>query len=93
MSDVQVIAEPTPNPNSAKFTVNRTLTEGGSKTYNSAEEAADSPLAKALFDIEGVTMVFLLNNFITVGKEPAASWNDLVPKIEEAIRNHFASVG
>lgn len=89
MSDVQIIAEPTPNPNSAKFTVNRTLTEGSSKTFNSAEEAADSPLAKALFDIEGVSMVFLLNNFITVGKKPDASWNDLVPQIEAKIREYF----
>lgn len=90
MSDLQIIAEPTPNPNSAKFTINRTLTEGSSKTYNSAEEAADSPLAKALFEVEGVSMVFLLNNFITIGKDPAASWNDLVPQITEKIQDYFA---
>lgn len=90
MSDVQVVAQPTPNPNSVKFTLNRTVSEGSSKTYQSAEEAQESPLASAIFAVPGVTMVFLLNNFITVGKDPSASWQDVVPQVEEAIRKHYA---
>src|SRR5690606_39142001 len=90
MSDVQIVAQPTPNPNSVKFTLDRTVSEGTSKTYQNAEEARESPLASAIFAVQGVTMVFLLNNFITVGKDPAASWHDLVPQIEAAIREHYA---
>lgn len=86
MADLQISATPTPNPNSAKFTVNRTVNEGDPQTFTNAEEAAASPLAKAILAIEGVTMVFLLNNFITVSKSPDASWNDIVPQVETAIR-------
>src|SRR5690606_37366125 len=64
MSDVRIVVQPTPNPNSVKVTLDRTVSEGGSKTYQSAEDARESPLASAIFAVPGVTMVFLLNNFI-----------------------------
>ena len=44
MADVQVIAEPTPNPNSVKFTLDRPVTQGRGATYRTPEEAADAPL-------------------------------------------------
>lgn len=91
VSDVQIVVQPTPNPNSAKFTLDRMVSEGKSQTFNSPEEAADSPLAGAIMAVPGVTMVFVLNNFITVGKEPSANWQDLVPQVEEAIRKFYAS--
>jgi len=90
MSDVRIVVQPTPNPNSVKVTLDRTVSEGGSKTYQSAEDAQESPLASAIFAVPGVTMVFLLNNFITVGKDPSASWHDILPQVEEAIRRHYA---
>ncbi|HEY8449560.1 MAG TPA: NifU N-terminal domain-containing protein [Bacillota bacterium] len=90
MADLEIRAEPTPNPNSVKFTLNRTLTDGRSRTYNSADEAADDPLARALFAVPGVEMVFLLNNFITVRKAGSSSWHDLVPQLERAIREHLS---
>ncbi|HEX6989257.1 MAG TPA: NifU N-terminal domain-containing protein [Bacillota bacterium] len=90
MSSIQIVAQPTPNPNSVKFTLDRTVSEGTSQTYQNAQEAEESPLATAIFAVPGVTMVFLLNNFVTVGKDPSAAWHDIVPQVEEAIRRHFA---
>jgi hypothetical protein len=86
---VQLSITPTPNPNSMKFTLDRQVIDKGSKTYDSANEAAVHPLASALFKIAGVKSVFMLNNFITVTKDVAADWKALVPDLEKAVRSHF----
>lgn len=90
MSEVQVVAQPTPNPNSVKFTVSRAVTAGSSQTFASADEAGDHPLGSAIFGVDGVTMVFLLNNFVTVSKDAGADWDDIVPRVQELIEQHFA---
>jgi hypothetical protein len=87
---IGVWTEPTPNPNALKFTLNRTVTEGRSKTYASPEAAEASPLAKKLFEIAGVKSVFFLNNFITVTRQPDADWVALARQVEERIRAHYA---
>jgi hypothetical protein len=88
---IEVWAEPTPNPNALKFTLNRTVTEGRSKTYASPEAAEASPLAKQLFQIAGVKSLFFLNNFITVTRQPGAEWAAISRQVEERIRAHFVS--
>lgn len=89
-SPVDVMAQPTPNPNSVKFTLNRSVTDGSSESYMNAEQAESSPLAKRLFEIDGVQSVFMLNNFITVTRDPAFDWNVIVGEVEAAIRDHFS---
>jgi len=83
------MADPTPNPNAYKFTLDRTVSEGGSQSFANAEQAAAHPLAARLFEIEGVKALFFLNNFITVTKDPAHGWDAIVPAVVEAIRDHF----
>ncbi|MBI4437299.1 MAG: NifU N-terminal domain-containing protein [Candidatus Omnitrophica bacterium] len=85
---IDVIVEPTPNPNSIKFTLTRKLVEK-SETYSSLQEAEKSPLAKILLQIPGVKTLFILNNFISVGKDPAADWEEIVPKVEGSLREFF----
>ncbi|HEY8496660.1 MAG TPA: NifU N-terminal domain-containing protein [Limnochordales bacterium] len=89
MAHVDVMADPTPNPNAYKFTLDRFVTTGGSRSFANADQAAADPLAARLFAIEGVRALFFLNNFITVTKDPAHSWESLVPAIIEAIQDHF----
>jgi len=88
---IEVWAEPTPNPNALKFTLNRTVTEGRSKTYAAPEAAEASPLAKALFEIAGVKSLFFLNNFITVTRQPGSEWAAISRQVEVRIRAHYAS--
>jgi hypothetical protein len=88
---IEVWTEPTPNPNALKFTLNRTVVEGRSKTYASPEAAEASPLAKHLFEIAGVKSIFFLNNFITVTRQPGIDWAGLARQVEERIRAHYAS--
>lgn len=47
--------------------------------------AYKSPLAEALFGIDGVTAVFLADEYVTVRKDAAASWADLTPIVKEVI--------
>ena len=88
---IEVWTEPTPNPNALKFTLNRVVAEGRSKTYASPEAAAASPLAKQLFEIDGVKSVFFLNNFITVTREPDSDWVALARQVEERIKAHYGA--
>ena len=85
----EVTPEPTPNPNSVKFTLSLSVSPGKSKNFPNRESAQADPLAKHLFEIPGVTIVFMLNNFISVQKEPAADWQEIGPKVEAMIRDHF----
>ena len=88
---IEVWTEPTPNPNALKFSLNRTVTEGRSKTYATPEAAEASPLAKSLFEIAGVKSLFFLNNFITVTRQPGSDWPAIAHQVEKRIRAHFAS--
>lgn len=87
---VKVFVEGTPNPHSMKFTLNRRVIEKGSKTYNSPQDPGAPPVVRALFQIPGVKSLFLLNDFITVSRDPSADWEKIVPQAEAAIRAHFS---
>ena len=87
MDEITIQVQPTPNVNALKFVLNRRLTEGRSRTFRSAAEAADVPYAAQLLQIPGVVQVFVLNDFITVTRDPSADWNAILPQAEEIIKN------
>src|SRR5690606_7184577 len=85
-SMVTVRFQPTPNPNAGKFTVDRPVVDGpSSKSFYSPEQAGDEPVAAALFSIDGVEQLFMVDDFITVTKRPDAGWDRLVPEVISAI--------
>lgn len=78
--------EPTPNPNARKFILKEPLTWGISRSYDNAAQAADDPLAAALFDIEHVTNVFYVDHWITVTQDGQADWQELLRSLAPPIR-------
>ena len=82
--------EPTPNPATLKFLPGRTVLGEGTLELRSPMEAGRSPLAQALFEVPGVTGVFLGSDFITVTKA-GGDWAHLKPAIIGAIMEHFMS--
>ena len=84
---LEMIVQGTPNPNAAKFTLNRIVAAQGA-TYRDAA-GADSAWARQLLGIAGVAQVFAVNNFISVTKTPDADWARLTPQIEAALRQAF----
>jgi hypothetical protein len=86
MPETTVTYRPTPNPNAGKFTLNRKLIEGASsKSFYNAEDAADHALAAALFELEGVVSLFMVDDFVTVTKEADSDWEKLVPEVQGVI--------
>jgi Fe-S cluster biogenesis protein NfuA len=82
--------EATPNPATLKFLPGRSVLEQGTADYREDEAADKSPLASRLFEIDGVTGVFLGSDFISVTKGEA-EWQHLKPAILGAIMEHFMS--
>jgi Fe-S cluster biogenesis protein NfuA len=78
--------EPTPNPNAMKFVLKEPLTWGITRSYDNAAQAADDPLAAALFDVEHVTNVFYVDHWITVTQDGQADWPELLRELAPAIR-------
>lgn len=83
--------ESTPNPLTLKFTPGVNVMETGTAFFTSKEDAAISPLALTLFDIDGVTAIFLGGDFITVTKDEASHWEAMKPVILTSIMDHFVA--
>ena len=82
--------EDTPNPASLKFLPGREVT--GAKPpidFPNADAAQASPLAAALFALDGVTSVFFGADYIVVSKQDALEWQIVKPSILTAIMEHF----
>jgi Fe-S cluster biogenesis protein NfuA len=83
--------EATPNPATLKFLPGRTVLQDGTRDFRDAKEAAlASPLAARLFEIDGVTGVFLGSGFVSVTKGEG-EWQHLKPAVLGAIMEHFLS--
>lgn len=82
--------EATPNPATLKFIPGQSVLPDGTADFRAKSEAGASPLATRLFDIDGVTGVFLGSDFISVTKG-SAEWQHLKPMILGAIMEHYQS--
>ncbi len=83
--------EDTPNPDTLKFIPGEAVLKNGSIDYSNVESSNNSPLAKRLFEIDGVSRVFLSLDFISVTKESTLEWNTLKPSILTGIMEHYSS--
>jgi Fe-S cluster biogenesis protein NfuA len=82
--------EATPNPATLKFLPGRAVLPSGTLDLRNEEAAARSPLARALFSIDGVCGVFFGADFISVTKTEG-DWQHLKPAILGAIMEHYLS--
>ena len=82
--------EATPNPATLKFLPGRDVLVGEPRDFRDAGTAMVSPLAVALFEVPGVTGVFLGSDFISVTKD-ATEWSHIKPAILGVIMEHFLS--
>ena len=82
--------EATPNPATLKFLPGKPVLPGGTRDYRDVEAAAESPLAQKLFSVNGVSAVFLGQDFITVTRS-GAEWQHMKPAILGLIMDHYLS--
>jgi Fe-S cluster biogenesis protein NfuA len=83
--------ESTPNPRTLKFLPGRDVLGAGSRDFQDAHAAHASPLAEALFAVDGVERVYLGGDFVTVTKAEAIEWPHLKPHLLAAIMDHFTT--
>ena len=83
--------EETPNPATLKFIPGQNVMEEGTAEFTSQEDAERSPLAKKIFELEGVVRVFYGQDFISVTKNEEREWLLLKPRVLGAIMGQFPS--
>lgn len=88
---VTIRFQSTPNPNAGKFSADRRIVEGrASRSYYGAAQAAEDDVARALFALPGVASVFMVDDFVTVTKQPDAQWDALVPQVIATLERTLA---
>jgi Fe-S cluster biogenesis protein NfuA len=83
--------ESTPNPLTMKFLPGMPVLPEGTRFYTSAERAEDSPLARELFRVPGITAVFLGADFVTVTRAESAEWPLLKAEILTGLMDFFVA--
>ncbi len=75
--------EDTPNPQSMKFLPGEPVLGEGQlgMDFPTIESAALSPLAEAIYSVDGIMGVYLGGEFITVTKDPSVEWHHIKPTI------------
>jgi NFU1 iron-sulfur cluster scaffold homolog, mitochondrial len=91
---ISIFAQQNPNPNSMKFVLNVELAPDGlSFDYAEPGEALldgkASPLAVALFGFDYVTRVFIATNFVTITKNDATDWDEVMFELKQFLKEYF----
>jgi len=84
--------EHTPNPDTLKFLPGKKVSEVGPVEFLKNNKNITVPLASTILSLEGVSMIFFGDDFITVKKEQNLNWDDLKNSIISEI-NHYYSQG
>ena len=83
--------EQTPNPATLKFLPGRPVMKTGVADFTNATDAARSPLARNLFELGGITAVFLGADFVTITKAEDMEWQVIKPLVLGSIMDHYTS--
>ncbi len=89
---ISIYTEATPNPESLKFVLNKLLLVGKSVDFERGDDASLAPLADELFaNFDFIKGVFIMNNFVTVRKQPDVDWYEVKSQISDFIRTYVAT--
>ena len=83
--------EETPNPATLKFLPGQTVLGAGTANFSDGDNIESSPLAKKLFNVEGVVGVFLGSDFITITKKEDFLWEHIKPALLGTIMEFLQS--
>ena len=86
-----VQTQETPNPNSLKFIPGKLVSNNGSFEINNKDEV-NNDLIRNILSINGVTGIFLGEDFLSVNKKENTNWED-VKHIVISLINEFYSDG
>ena len=89
--EIAIVGQPTVNPATCKFTVDRSVYPGHSAYFRNREAAALSPLAQKVFEIPEVENILVADNQITVTKAGFDPWPVIGKQVGAKIREHINS--
>ncbi len=82
--------ESTPNPNSLKFLSEKTISAIGTEEFQkNKSKNLNNKFIKELLDFNGVELVLLSKNFLSVKKTEDVSWNELKPMVISHLNHYF----
>lgn len=90
-NEIKITGEMTLDPQVCKFTANRPFLSDGSFNCRNKEMTNGSPLLEALFEIDGISQVFVSENTLTIAKASGDEWPVLGKQIGPVIRNQLLS--
>jgi NFU1 iron-sulfur cluster scaffold homolog, mitochondrial len=76
----------TPNPQALKFILNERILQFETRNFADRLSAQNDPLAKRIFEIQGVVTVFYMDRFITIEKEKTSQWGPIQKELVEFIK-------
>tara|TARA_B100000029_G_C17579176_1_gene959085 strand:- start:1064 stop:1618 length:555 start_codon:yes stop_codon:yes gene_type:complete len=83
--------EITPNPDTLKFLPGKKVSELGPIEFLKNDNSITVPLANKILSLQGTSMVFFGEDFITVKKEKNFQWKDLKHIIISEINEYYSS--
>ncbi|GBG25605.1 NFU1 iron-sulfur cluster scaffold-like, mitochondrial [Hondaea fermentalgiana] len=86
--------EETPNPASLKFLPGKEVLPeeyGSAMEFRGDTPTNNSPLARLLMRVNGVSGVFLSNDFVTISKSDQVEWAQLKPEVFATIMDFYAA--
>ena len=82
--------ENTPNPNALKFQSEKQLSEVETQEFKKKDlNQIKNEFVKNILNFEGVELVLISKNFMSVKKDEKTSWDTLKPSIISSINDHF----
>jgi Fe-S cluster biogenesis protein NfuA len=85
-----IITEPTPNPNSLKFLSEKIISVIGTEEFQKKDfNKIENDFVKNLLNIDGVELVLLAENFLSVKKNKEISWDVLKPTVISHMNDYF----
>jgi len=82
--------EITPNPNALKFLADEKFSEVGVKEFQKKDiKDIKNDFVKSLLVLEGVELILVSENFISVKKTETVDWENLKPSIISTINDYF----
>ena len=85
-----IITELTPNPDSLKFLSEKTISEAGTEEFQKKDlSKINNEFVKNLLNLQGVELILLSDNFLSVKKTKEISWDVLKPTVISHINDYF----
>ena len=82
--------ETTPNPDSLKFVSEKTISAIGTEEFQKSKiDKTSNVFVKELLGFNGVELILLSKNFLSVKKSKNVTWNELKPMIISHLNDYF----